>query len=97
MNNLDMSQQPQKASAAPVAGADRRSVVPDLRVAFILAPRFTLITFASFVDSLRHAADEADRSRQIHCSWRVVAPTPEPIEASCGVSMVPTAALLDPA
>ena len=43
-----------------------------LRVAFILAPRFTLTAFAGFVDALRLAADEGDRSRQIECQWTVL-------------------------
>jgi transcriptional regulator GlxA family with amidase domain len=38
---------------------------PELRVAFLLAPRFSLLPVASFLDALRHAADEADFSRQI--------------------------------
>jgi transcriptional regulator GlxA family with amidase domain len=73
-----------------------QAIVPDLRVGFILAPRFTMIAFASFIDSLRHAADDADRSRQVHCRWRVVAPTLAPVEASCGVPLVPNATLPDP-
>ena len=34
-----------------------------LTVGFILAKRFTLCAFANFVDVLRLAADEGDRSR----------------------------------
>ncbi|MDH3377536.1 MAG: GlxA family transcriptional regulator [Gammaproteobacteria bacterium] len=69
---------------------------PDIRVAFILSPRFTIIAFASFVDCLRHAADEADQSRQIYCSWSVVAPNLEPIEASCGIQVIPQQTFPDP-
>jgi transcriptional regulator GlxA family with amidase domain len=87
MNILDMVQIPHQV------GAD---LPPGLRVGFILAPQFTLIAFASFIDSLRHAADEADRSRQIHCTWRVIASDLDPVEASCGVSVVPNATLSDP-
>ena len=36
-----------------------------LSVGFILAKRFTLCAFANFVDVLRLAADEGDRSRPI--------------------------------
>lgn len=60
-----------------------------LRVGFILAPRFTLCAFANFVDVLRLAADEGDRSRPIHCRWRVISPTTDPIESSCGVRIEP--------
>jgi len=38
---------------------------PRLRVGFVLTPRFTLTAFAGFIDALRLAADEGDRSRQI--------------------------------
>jgi transcriptional regulator GlxA family with amidase domain len=79
------------------AGQRRRpDIAPDLRVGFILAPRFTLIAFASFIDSLRHAADEADRSRQIHCTWCVIASDLDPVVASCGVPVVPTSTFADP-
>lgn len=64
-------------------------VEPDLRVGFILSPRFTLLPFAGFVDSLRHAADVADYGRQIYCHWKVVAPDLAPITASCGVEVRP--------
>lgn len=91
-----MTQEPKRARADSLEQRQAPDVVPDLRVGFILAPRFTLIAFASFIDSLRHAADEADRSRQIHCKWRVIATTLEPVEASCGVHIVPDATLPDP-
>lgn len=74
-----------------------REIEPDLRVGFILSPKFTLLAFASFIDCLRLAADEADRSRQIHCHWRVIAPVLEPVEASCGVKIAPQALFPDPA
>jgi len=64
-------------------------IEPDLNVAFILSPCFSLVPFAGFIDSLRHAADEADFSRQIYCSWTVIAPDLAPITASCGVPITP--------
>ncbi len=96
MNIRDMGQEYPNTAARLPEPLEKASLVPDLRVGFILAPRFTLIAFASFVDSLRHAADEADRSRQIHCRWRVIAPTPDPIEASCGITVMPNTKLPDP-
>jgi transcriptional regulator GlxA family with amidase domain len=41
-----------------------------LRIGFLLAPRFTLSAFATFVDVLRLAADDGDGSRPIRCRWR---------------------------
>ena len=69
---------------------------PRLRIGFILARRFTLCAFANFVDVLRLAADEGDRSRPILCSWRVLSPTADPVESSCGVRVQPEERLGDP-
>ena len=70
---------------------------PDMRVGFILSPSFTLTPFAAFIDCLRHAADEADFSRQVHCQWKVIAPNLEPVTASCGVDVRPDELLPDDA
>jgi transcriptional regulator GlxA family with amidase domain len=85
----------QRLDPEAASGVDG-SVSPDLRVGFILAPKFTLIAFASFIDCLRHAADEADRSRQIHCQWSVISPSAGPVEASCGMQVARGANLPDP-
>lgn len=69
---------------------------PRLRVGFILARRFTLCAFASFVDVLRLAADEGDRSRPILCRWRVLSATPDPVESSCGIKVSPEDRFGDP-
>lgn len=58
-----------------------------LRVGFILLPLFTLNAFAGFIDSLRLAADKGGRSRQIHCSWRIMGPAP--VTSSCGLEVHP--------
>jgi transcriptional regulator GlxA family with amidase domain len=73
-----------------------QAIAPDLSVGFILAPRFTMIAFAGLIDCLRHAADVADRSRQIHCRWTIAAPSPDLIESSCGVSVAPWRGLPNP-
>lgn len=67
-----------------------------LRIGFILTPRFTLLPFAALVDALRLAADDGDQSRQINCSWSVIAPTLDPIPASCGIRVSPTEIFCDP-
>jgi transcriptional regulator GlxA family with amidase domain len=69
---------------------------PRLRVGFILAHRFTLCAFASFVDVLRLAADEGDRSRPILCSWTVIGATLDPVRSSAGLAIRPDARLGDP-
>lgn len=67
-----------------------------LKVGFLLAPNFTLLAFAGFVDALRLAADEGDRSRQIACAWEVMTSDGSPAIASCGVAVAPTAGLVAP-
>ena len=59
-------------------------------------PRFTLNAFASFVDALRLAADERDRSRPIQCAWTVMSETGQPIQASCGVEVSAQTRFQDP-
>ena len=66
------------------------NITPDIRVGFILSPQFSLLPFASFIESLRHAADEADFSRQIYCHWKVIGPSLESVSASCGVEISPS-------
>jgi transcriptional regulator GlxA family with amidase domain len=75
----------------------QRAGGPRLSVGFILAKRFTLCAFANFVDVLRLAADEGDRSRPILCEWSVLSDTMDPVPSSCGVNVQPTERLGDPA
>lgn len=79
----------------PVAPGEREAR-PPLRVGVILAHHFTLSAFAVFIDHLRLAADEGDRSRPLHVQWSIMASRPEPIAASCGVLLGPTSGLLAP-
>lgn len=67
-----------------------------LSVGFVLTQRFTLCAFANFVDVLRLAADEGDRSRPIQCRWKVIAPDTKAVTASCGVSVQPQDLFGDP-
>lgn len=67
-----------------------------LSVGFILSPNFTMLAFSAFIDTLRLAADEGDRSRPIHCNWTVLSHNMRPVRASCGVEVCPTAELTDP-
>lgn len=68
---------------------------PKLRIGFLLAHRFTLTAFAGFVDALRLAADEGDRSRPIDCSWTVLGDPRVPVVSSCGASVQPWSAMED--
>ncbi|SNY94117.1 transcriptional regulator, AraC family with amidase-like domain [Cohaesibacter sp. ES.047] len=67
-----------------------------LRVGFILSGRFTLCAFANFVDVLRLAADDGDRSRPIFCNWSVLSHDMSPVSSSCGVRVSPNERLGNP-
>lgn len=67
-----------------------------LRVGFVLLHNFTLTAFSTFVDVLRLAADEGDRSRPIACAWQVMNARRKPVRSSCGIEVQPTADFLDP-
>ena len=67
-----------------------------LNVGFLLTRRFTLCALGNFVDVLRLAADEGDRSRPILCAWKVLSPTMEPIASSSGIAVQPEEPLGDP-
>lgn len=67
-----------------------------LTIGFVLADRFTLTAFSSFVDTLRLAADEGDRSGQIRCAWKVMSADRRPVKASCGVEVTPESGFVDP-
>src|SRR5256885_9398122 len=67
-----------------------------LRVGIILAEHFTLSAFAVFIDHLRLAADEGDRSRRLHVQWSIMASRQASVPASCGVLIEPTSGFLPP-
>jgi transcriptional regulator GlxA family with amidase domain len=72
------------------------AVRANLSVAFVLLPDFTLSTFAGFVDALRIAADDADRSRQLHCRWTILGVDRVPVRSSSGVEITPWQTFADP-
>jgi transcriptional regulator GlxA family with amidase domain len=74
----------------------RETIEPKLRIAFLLTPRFTLTAFAGFVDALRLAADEGDRSRQRLVRWAVLDTADGPVLSSCSASVAPNAPLDSP-
>ena len=66
---------------------------PDLTIGFLLMKCFTLASVAGLVESLRFAADESFTSRQIFCRWEWMTCDNQPITASCGLPVSPTADL----
>jgi transcriptional regulator GlxA family with amidase domain len=82
--------------STPHSGEPRpqRPARPVLRIGILLAEHFTLSAFAVFIDHLRLAADEGDRSRPLHIRWSIMSHRSDPIRSSCGVLVGPTDALL---
>ena len=80
-------------------GQDHSGLTDAVRpLAFGLLPlcHFTLLPFAGFVDMLRLAADEGDRSRPLACRWTLVSPGGVPVRASCGAELAAWEELGDP-
>ena len=77
-------------------GLPKASSRKNLHVGFVLANDFTMSAFSLFLDTLRLASDEGDKSRRIHCDWEVVSATQHLIRSSGGVEVAPTASLGDP-
>ncbi|MGO3892160.1 MAG: GlxA family transcriptional regulator [Paenalcaligenes sp.] len=74
-----------------IALEDLENVQPDMRVGFILMNKFTLAPVAGLVESLRFAADKEYRSQQIYCQWDWMTFDNQPVTASCGLLIHPTA------
>jgi transcriptional regulator GlxA family with amidase domain len=66
------------------------------KFAFLLVRDFTLSPLSLFIDTLRLAGDEGDRSRRIEFDWEIVGERGLPIRASCGVELLPTRAMGNP-
>lgn len=67
-----------------------------LKIGFVLARSFTLSAFSLFVDTLRLASDEFDRSGRVLADWEVLGSTRHLIMSSCGVKVAPTSDFVDP-
>ena len=69
---------------------------PRLRVGFVTLRSFTLLPFAGFMDVLRLATDDGDRSRQRACRWSVMSTDGGSVRASCGTQVAVDSAFRDP-
>ncbi|UCI29738.1 GlxA family transcriptional regulator [Mesorhizobium sp. B4-1-4] len=76
--------------------ADEIPGIDRLKIGFILARSFTLSAFALFVDTLRLASDESDKSGRVRADWQVLASTRNLVTSSCGVQVAPTSDFVDP-
>ncbi|MEX2496354.1 MAG: GlxA family transcriptional regulator [Woeseia sp.] len=69
---------------------------PQLKVGLVTLRDFTLLPFAGFLDVLRLATDEGDRSRQRACRWSVMSAGGAAVRASCGTEVQADAPFSDP-
>src|SRR6201999_2072533 len=86
---------PQSGGGLKATSSTRVAREP-LRVGVILAEHFTLSAFGVFIDHLRLAADEGDRSRPLHVQWSIMASRQASVPASCGVLIEPTSGFIEP-
>ncbi|MEO9338343.1 GlxA family transcriptional regulator [Mesorhizobium sp. SB112] len=66
------------------------------KFAFLLVHDFTLSPLSLFIDTLRLAGDEGDRSRRVEFDWQIVGERGLPMRASCGVELLPTKKMGNP-
>ena len=74
-----------KAGQGPI-GSDTRMK----KFGFILVRNFTLSPLSMFIDTLRLAGDDGDRSRRGRFDWQIVGEKCLPIRSSSGVEVLPT-------
>jgi transcriptional regulator GlxA family with amidase domain len=79
-----------------MTSANEAPEIGRLKIGFVLARSFTLSAFALFVDTLRLASDETDKSGRILADWQLLASTRNLITSSCGVQVAPTSDFVDP-
>lgn len=72
-----------------VRGRGEVGFVTKKRFGFVLARNFTLSPLALFVDTLRLAGDDGDRSRRVGFDWDVIGDAGLPIRSSCGLALMP--------
>lgn len=77
----------------------RHSVMPagahTLSVGILLWPGFPLMSLTGILESLRHAGDFGDMSRQIEGRWEIMG-AGGPVRSSCGIEVRPTQTYLHP-
>ncbi|CDN51917.1 GlxA family transcriptional regulator [Neorhizobium galegae] len=76
--------------------AEHKEDTKRLKVGFVLARSFTLSAFAMFIDTLRLASDQKDRSGRVLADWQVLGSTRHLIPSSCGIQVAPTSDFVDP-
>ena len=76
--------------------ADRPPGERALSVGILLWPGFPLMSLTGIVESLRHAGDFGDMSRQIEGRWEILGSPGKAVRSSCGIEVKPTSPYLHP-
>lgn len=66
-------------------------------IGILLWPGFPLLSLTGIIESLRHAGDFGDQSRQIEGRWEILGNPDLPVRASCGLEFRPTCHYIHPA
>lgn len=66
------------------------------KFAFLPVPDFTLSPLSLFIDTLRLAGDEGDRSRRLNFDWQILGDAGLPIQSSCGLNVLPSKPISNP-
>ena len=68
---------------------NQKNYRPEVQFALTLRPTFPILALSGFVDTLRHAADDNNRNRQIYCGWSIVGHSLHPVPSSSGIEITP--------
>ena len=69
---------------------------PALSVGILLWPGFPLMSLTGIVESLRHAGDFGDMSRQLECRWEILGVPGKAVRSSCGIDVKITSTYMHP-
>lgn len=79
----------------PIPADQQSAQTPDLWFAVTMTHSFPILAMSGFVDTLRHAADDDNRNRQIYCGWKITGPDRNPICSSAGIEVTPDCSFQD--
>ena len=68
---------------------------PEIRFAITMTRSFPILALSGFVDTLRHAADDDNRSQQCYCAWDICGQDRMPVTSSAGIAVTPECSFED--
>ena len=67
-----------------------------LTVGILLWPTFPMMSLTGIIESLRHAGDYGDHSRQRYVRWEIIGAVGRKVISSCGIEVTETCRYVDP-